>query len=177
MAGQVLRIDGEVGEVAQLGETLAWIGQPRPLQIIAEVNEEDIPLVATGQQALILADAYPDRELPATVGQITPKGDPVLKTYRVYLALPEDTPLFIGMSVDVNIVIEVREGVVLAPSQALTGGTLQVLGAVGTVEIREVETGIAGTARIEIVSGAEAGETVLAPAVDGVGTGDRVRAK
>jgi len=57
MAGQVLRIDGEVGEVAQLGETLAWIGQPRPLQIIAEVNEEDIPLVATGQQALILADA------------------------------------------------------------------------------------------------------------------------
>ncbi len=177
MAGQVLRIDGEVGEVAQLGETLAWIGQPRPLQIIAEVNEEDIPLVATGQQALILADAYPDRELPATVGQITPKGDPVLKTYRVYLALPEDTPLFIGMSVDVNIVIEVREGVVLAPSQALTSGTLQVLGADGTVEIREVETGIAGTARIEIVSGAEAGETVLAPAVDGVGTGDRVRAK
>ncbi len=177
MEGQVLRIDGEVGEVAEPGEALAWIGQPRPLRIVAEVNEEDIPLVATGHQALILADAFPDRGLPATVGQITPKGDPVLKTYRVYLPLPDDTPLFIGMSVDVNIVIEVHEGVVLAPAQALTRGTLQVLRADGTVEIREVATGIAGTARVEIVSGAEAGERVLTPAIDGIGAGDRVRVR
>lgn len=175
MEGQVLRIDGEVGEVAEPGDELAWIGQPAPLQVVAEVNEEDIPLVAVGQEALILADAFPDRSLPARVNRITPKGDPVLKTYRVYLALPADTPLFIGMSVDVNIVIEVHADVVLAPAPSLTGGRLQIVGTGGVVEVRPVKAGITGTARVEIVEGAAAGETVVTPAVDGLRSGDRVR--
>jgi len=177
MAGQVLRIDGEVGEVAELGEPLAWIGQPKPLRVVAEVNEEDIPDVTVGQQALLAADAFPGRNLPAEVVSITPKGDPVLKTYRVYLSLPDDTPLFIGMSIDVNIVAETRQNVVLAPAESLIGGHLQVVGSDGIVEVRPVTPGISGTKRVEIAEGAAEGETVVSPAVDGLATGDRVRAR
>ena len=177
MAGQVLRIDGEEGEVAELGQALAWVGQPRPLLIVAEVNEEDIPLVRTGQEALIAADAFPGQNLAATVSSITPKGDPVLRTYRVYLALPPDTPLFIGMTVDVNIVTAVHRDVVLAPAPSVIGGMLQVVDDAGVVEIRQVETGIVGTEHIEIVSGARAGETVISPAVDEIVSGDRIQAK
>jgi RND family efflux transporter MFP subunit len=177
MAGQVLRIDGEVGEVAELGEPLAWIGQPKPLRVIAEVNEEDIPDVAVGQQALLAADAFPGRNLPAEVASITPKGDPVLKTYRVYLTLPDDTPLFIGMSIDVNIVAETRRDVVLAPAESLIEGHLQIVSSDGTVEVRPVTAGIVGTERIEITYGAAEGETVVSPAVDGLATGDPVRAR
>ena len=174
MAGQVLRIDGEVGEVAELGATLAWIGQPRPLQVVAEVNEEDIPLVEIGQQALLAADAFPGANLNAKVSAITPKGDPVLKTYRVYLGLPDDTPLFIGMSIDVNIVIEVHKDVVLAPAQSVTGGRLQAIGSGGRIELRPVTLGIVGAEKTEIVDGAAAGETVVSPAVDGLAEGARV---
>jgi len=175
MSGRVLRIDGEIGEVATLGTALAWIGQPKPLQIVAEVNEEDIPLVKIGQKALIAADAFPGRNLPAEVSSITPKGDPTLKTYRVYLSLPDDTPLFIGMSVDVNVVIAVHADAVLAPTPSLIGGTLQIVGPDDRIEIRAVETGIFGTDKVEIVSGAEAGERVVSPAIDGLVTGDKVR--
>jgi RND family efflux transporter MFP subunit len=175
MAGQVLRIDGEVGEVAELGEALAWIGRPRPLRVVAEVNEEDIPVVRIGQEALLAADAFPGENLPATVASITPKGDPLLKTYRVYLGLPEDTPLFIGMSIDVNIVIALHEDVVLAPAESLIGGVLQVVDADGIVELRPVTVGIAGAERVEILAGAEEGEKVVSPAVDGLASGDRVR--
>jgi RND family efflux transporter MFP subunit len=177
MAGQVLRIDGEVGEVAELGEALAWIGRPRPLRVVAEVNEEDIPVVRIGQQALIAADAFPGKNLSAEVASITPKGDPVLKTYRVYLALPGDTPLFIGMSIDVNIVIAVHEDVVLAPAESLIGGMLQIVGPEGIVELRPVTVGIAGAKRVEIIAGAGEGERVVRPAVDGLASGDRVKVR
>ena len=184
MAGQVLRIGEHRARQGRrrrcdlgLGQALAWVGQPRPLLIVAEVNEEDIPLVRTGQEALIAADAFPGQNLAATVSSITPKGDPVLRTYRVYLALPPDTPLFIGMTVDVNIVTAVHRDVVLAPAPSVIGGMLQVVDDAGVVEIRQVETGIVGTEHIEIVSGARAGETVISPAVDEIVSGDRIQAK
>lgn len=52
---------------------------------------------------------------------ITPKGDSVTKTYRVRLRLPDDTPLKIGMSTDVNIVIRVSRNALLIPSSAIEG--------------------------------------------------------
>ncbi|MDH3669255.1 MAG: efflux RND transporter periplasmic adaptor subunit [Paracoccaceae bacterium] len=177
MAGQVLRIDGEVGEVAEPGTALAWVGQPQPLRVVAEVNEEDIPVVHIGQRALLAADAFPGENLPAEVAAITPKGDPVLKTYRVYLALPADTPLFIGMSIDVNIVIAVHEDVMLAPAESVTGGRLQIVDAEGVVELRPVTLGIVGAERVEILDSAAAGEQVVSPAVDGLVSGDRVRVR
>ncbi|HSF96084.1 MAG TPA: efflux RND transporter periplasmic adaptor subunit [Thermohalobaculum sp.] len=175
MAGQVLRIDGEVGEVAELGEALAWVGQPKPLLVVSEVNEEDIPRVVTGQRALIKADAFPDTALEAEVSAITPKGDPVLKTYRVRLALPEDTPLHIGMSVDVNIVVRVVGDAVLAPAQALIGGVLQIVGTGGVIENRPVEVGLRGGDTVQIVRGAEPGERVVSPARDELAAGGKVR--
>ena len=98
-------------------------------------------------------------------------------TFRVYLGLPDDTPLFIGMSIDVNIVAETHRNVVLAPAESLIGGHLQVVGPDGTVEVRPVTPGISGTKRVEIAEGASEGETVISPAVDGLASGDRVRAR
>lgn len=174
MKGVALRVDAEVGEVASPGETLAWVGEPRPLRIVAEVNEEDIPRVETGQRALLKADAFPDRALEAEVASITPMGDPTLKTYRVYLSLPGNTPLMIGMSVEVNVILRVKAGVTLAPAAALVEGALLVL-AGERLERRPVETGIAGPERVEIVSGAEPGEVVVSPADAALAEGARVR--
>ena len=173
--GQVLRLEGEVGEVSELGAPLAWVGQPGPLLIVAEVNEEDIPRVEVGQQAMLKADAFPGEALPAEVASITPMGDPELQTYRVRLALPDDTPLLIGMSVDVNIVVRTVADAVLAPAPALTGNALQVVGPEGMVELRTVRVGIRGAARVEIVEGAEAGLRVISPAIDTLEQGQKVR--
>lgn len=173
--GQVLRLEGEVGEVSELSLPLAWVGQPRPLLIVAEVNEEDIPRVSVGQEALLKADAFPGQALPAEVSSITPMGDPDLQTYRVRLALPPDTPLLIGMSVDVNIVVRTVADAVLAPTAALIGGALQVVGPDGRVTLRAVQTGIRGARFVQILDGAEPDMVVVSPAVDGLEAGSRVR--
>lgn len=173
--GVVLRRDGEVGEVAEPGAVLFWVGEPAPLQIISEVNEEDIPKVKTGQKAWLRADAFPDRRLAATVLRITPKGDPVLKTYRVYLDQPNDTPLLIGMSVDVNIVTRTVQDVLLIPLAAINGDRVFVVGDDNRLSERTVRIGIRGTDMLEVLDGVSEDTRLVSPLIQGLEAAQQVR--
>lgn len=176
MDGVVLRRDGEVGEIASTGvnDVLFWVGQPKPLRIVADVNEEDIFRVKTGQRVLVRHDGQAG-PLEATVDEITPKGDPATKTFRVYLGLPADTPLKIGMSIEANIVVREARNVVLVPTEALSGGSAVIV-AGGVAKRVEVKTGLRGTRMTEAVSGLAAGDQVITPARADIRTGDRVSA-
>ncbi|WEX73968.1 efflux RND transporter periplasmic adaptor subunit [Sinorhizobium numidicum] len=160
--GVVLRQDGEVGEVAELGTVLFWVGEPRPLLVVAEVNEEDIPRVEVGQRALLRADAFPGEELDAVVDSITPKGDSVTKTYRVRLRLPDDTPLRIGMSTDVNIVTRVSKNALLISSVAIEGNEVFVVEG-GTARRREIRIGIRGANGVEVLAGIDENARIVSP--------------
>ncbi|PSM17063.1 efflux RND transporter periplasmic adaptor subunit [Nitratireductor sp. StC3] len=173
--GVVLRQDAEVGEIGEPGMVLFWVGRPSPLIIVAEVNEEDIPRVETGQQALLRADAFAGRTLEATVDSITPKGDPVTKTYRVRLALPAVTPLRIGMSVDVNIVVRVSRQALLLPTLAVSDDTAFVVEG-DTARQKALETGIRGTTHIEVLGGVDEAARVISPFPEAIEDGQRVRA-
>lgn len=177
MDGVVLRQDGAVGEVAEPGEILFWIGQPLPLQLVAEVNEEDIPKVRKGHKALIRSDAFPDEMLTATVASITPKGDPVLKNYRVYLELPRDTPLRIGMTTEINIVTTEKDDALLVPLAAFDGTALQILNEKDRIAVVSVKTGIRGTRTIEVLDGVGEQDRVVFPFREDLSEGDEVSAK
>lgn len=177
MDGVVLRQDGSVGEVAEPGDILFWIGQPLPLQLVAEVNEEDIPKVEKGHEALIRADAFPNRDLRATVARITPKGDPVLKNYRVYLDLPDDTPLRIGMTAEINIVTSEKNDALLVPLAAFDGFVLQVVDVDNRVTPVSVETGIRGTRAVEVLEGVDLNTRVVFPFRENLSEGQKVTPK
>lgn len=173
MRGTVLRRDGEVGEIAEPGTVLFWIGEAKPLRLLAEVNEEDIPQVKPGQRALIRADAFPGRMLEGTVDSITPKGDPVAKTYRVYLALPDDTPLMIGMTVELNIIARVAKDALLLPGAAVQGNAVFVAEG-DRARRRELVIGIRGTGDVEVLSGLSDQARVITPFPDKLADGARV---
>ncbi|MBI5318065.1 MAG: efflux RND transporter periplasmic adaptor subunit [Bradyrhizobium sp.] len=175
MDGTVLREDGEVGDMVEPGTILYRIGLARPLWVVAEVNEEDLPRIKVGQKALLRTDAFAGRMLTGAVKQITPAGDPVAKTFRVRIALPDDTPLHIGMSVEANIITREKADVLLVPSNAVIDHGLLVYKD-GGLAFRKVETGIKGSNRVEIVSGAEQGELVVSPATTNIRNRTRVRA-
>jgi RND family efflux transporter MFP subunit len=172
--GMVLRRDGEVGEIAGPTDVLFWVGPPAPTQVVAEVNEEEINRLAVGQKAFLRSDAFAAQVLRATVAQITPKGDPSRKTFRVYLALPADTPLRIGMSVEVNIIFRDRPSATVVPSEAVVDNAVQVIND-GRIEKVAVTTGIRGGRNVEIVRGISKGMAVLSPARPDLADGTRVR--
>ena len=174
MDGMVLRRDGEVGELAESGQSLFRIGVPKPLQVVAEVNEEDIPRVALGQVALFRTDAFPGRRLEGTVAEITPMGDVNAKTFRVKMALPDDTPLRPGMSVEANIVTREKEKALLVPADAVQGSAVFVVEG-SRVKKRTVTIGIRGTRAVEVLDGLKDGERVVSPATAALADGARVR--
>jgi len=172
--GLVLRRDAEVGEVVDTPAALFWIGEPHPLRVTAEVDEEDIAQVREGQRVLLRADAFPGRVLTATVAQITPKGDATRKAYRVRLALPEDTPLMIGMTVEANIVLRATDDAVLIPPAAVRDGRVFVVRQ-ETVEARPVELGVQGARAVEVLRGLARGEAVVLDPPAGLASGQAVR--
>ncbi|MFN3853919.1 MAG: efflux RND transporter periplasmic adaptor subunit [Phreatobacter sp.] len=172
--GMVLRQDGEVGEVADVGQILFRVGDPRPLQVTAEVAEEDIPRVAIGQAVLLRTDAFRDRRLDGQVREITPMGDTATKTFRIRIALPDDTPLHFGMSVEANIVTREAEGALLVPNEAIVGGAVfEVVD--GRLVRRPVTVGIRGTRLTQITEGLAEGDRIAVPAEARWRGGERVR--
>lgn len=174
--GIVMRRIGEVGEIAGIGErdTLLWVGEPSPLKIIAEVNEDDILKVSPGQRVLLRHEGHTGTPLPATVDRITPKGDPETKTFRVHLALPPDTPLKVGMSVEANIVVAEAKGALVVPAEAIANNHVFK---VEDGEVRQVavEVGIRGTDRVEVKGALAPGDLIVSPPQAGLSDGDTVR--
>jgi RND family efflux transporter MFP subunit len=161
--GMVLRRDGEVGEIAGPTDVLFWVGPPAPMQVVAEINEEEINRIAVGQKAYLRSEAFPGQALRATVSQITPKGDPARKTFRVYLRLPQDTPLRIGMSVEANIIVREKAQAIVVPTEAVADDAVQVVNN-GRIQRLPVRLGVRGSRNVEIMGDVTRGMAVLSPA-------------
>jgi len=159
--GTVLRRDIEPGEAAKTDQVIFWVGQLKPLRISAEVDEEDIPLVKSGQKSLIKADAFINKNVIGEVSEITPKGDPVNKNFRVRISLPDDSPLLIGMTVEVNIVTKEEPDSLLIPSSCVIGKKVWV-SENGEISERIIKTGIRSEYLIQVLDGLRENEKILA---------------
>ena len=179
MGGTILWRDVEPGEVKEGGEPVFWVGEPKPLRLNLEVDEEDIPKIKSGQSTLITADAFRGTVLTGQVQRISPKGDPVNKSYRVYASLPDDTPLLIGMTVETNTIIREKNDAILAPFDAVIDGASVWLAVEenGRITARRsnVETRVIGKNHIEIVSGLNDGDRVILPPFNGLSDGAEIR--
>ncbi|MBF0326404.1 efflux RND transporter periplasmic adaptor subunit [Magnetospirillum moscoviense] len=173
--GVVLRRDFEPGEVVGTDSTLFWIGEARPLRITADVDEEDIARVMPGQKVLIKADAFPDAALTGRVDRLTPKGDPINKTFRVRVRLPDDTPVMIGMTAEINIITAEKTDALLIPAAAISadGTVWRVVD--GRAQPQTARLGIRGRDRVEVLGGLNEGDSVIAAPPTGLKAGDRVK--
>ncbi len=151
--GQIIRRDGEVGQMLSTNQTLFWLATEAPLRISAEVDEEDIPQIQPGLKVLIRTDALPQRILTGQVTRITPKGDSNTRSFRVRIQFLEPHPLRIGMTVETNIILREKPAAWLVPTPALDdGGNLWAV-VRGRLERRPVTVGIRGSRHTEILQG------------------------
>jgi membrane fusion protein, multidrug efflux system len=158
--GRIIRRDGEVGELIPANQPVFWLSCATSLRISAEVDEEDIALVQPGQKVLIRADAFPDKTYEGWVQSITPKGDPVSRSYRVRIGFSEETPLMIGMTAETNIIIRETPDALLLPSGAVTRGNVWLVVEDKLVK-RKVAIGAKGLKQTEITSGIEADDVIV----------------
>lgn len=174
--GQILQRDGEIGQVIPANQPIFYFSRRAPLRIEAEVDEEDILLVRPGQRVLIRAPALPDRVLDGRVAKITPKGNPVTRGYRVWIDFEDETPLRIGMTAEINIVVAERSNALLAPTTAVREGHVWIVRD-GRLRRQPVQTGFGGEARTEILSGLGDDDTLVIGPAAGLTEGRRARAE
>lgn len=131
------------------------------LIVKAQVDETDIGRVKLGQRAVISLDAYPETKIAATVDHIAYESKTVsnVTIYEVDI-LPEKIPPVFrsGMSANVEIIEQERQGVLTIPEQAVQRKRDKTFVLVSEGEGKEprrqpVELGVSDGDRVEILSG------------------------
>ena len=172
MAGTVLRVDVEAGDaVTTAGPDAFLIADLGGFEVTANFSESDIIVIEEGQIVQVDFDAIPGESSTGTVTEVSLLGeaDPSggsLTTYPVTVTIDNPpTGLRVGMTAQIDIIIDESADVIAAPVAALNvrgeDVVVNVLLADGTIQEVVVETGTQGSNFVQITSGLEGGETVV----------------
>jgi len=165
--GVMFEVSAQIGQTYQAETMLFTIGDPKALEAIANVTEEDYPLLVVGQSVEVYFDARPEVTVTGKVERIIPKrieGDRPL--YNIYISLNEiPDGLADGMTSDTAITIAKHEGVLCLPRaivRASGGNTTTVKVWNGLEEAtKEITIGLRGDTYVEVISGLSEGEQVI----------------
>jgi HlyD family secretion protein len=177
-------IDGVIAAINVKAGELVGVGGP-PAAVIVDisryhinitVDEIDIAKVKLGQEVNITLDSLPGVEVAGRVSRISPISKLVngVVSYDVRVDInPTTAELRSGMTANATIVLERRSDVLLAPNWAIrrdrnTGKAFLTLQAGDQLTEVEVKTGLRNDTFSEILSGAKAGDIVVAPVAPNV---------
>jgi RND family efflux transporter MFP subunit len=157
------------GQRIMAGETLYRLADLRTVWVDAQLFEHDLSLVRTGQRVSVEIQAYPGERWPGSVTYVYPLVDAATRTARIRVELANPGRRFKpGMFATVHLTSALRERVLTVPRSAvLATGQRSIVflkTASGTLEPREVVTGVANDDRIEIMRGLQESDTVVASA-------------
>ncbi len=178
--GTILTRNVEPGDLVQAGRVLLEMARTGDTEILVPVDERNLGVLAIGQTAQAIPDAYPDRVFEAIVDNIAPTIDPQRGTVDVRLIVPEP-PDYLKQDLTVTVTIltgQVDQGWVI-PNDALhdiegNKATVHVY-SVGRVSLREVTLGLRGLAATQIIDGLENNDLVIL--TPDLTVGQRVRAE
>ncbi len=177
--GVLISRNVERGAVVQPARPLMVLAPAGETQIVLQVDERNLGLLAIGQRALASADAYPEGRMEAIVSYIDPAVDIARASVRVKLLVP-DPPAYLRQDMTVSVDIEVarRTGTLVLPARSvrdIQSGRGWIMGARDGRAVRQpVRVGIRGVTQIEILEGAVEGD-VAVPVSSGLRTGQRFR--
>jgi HlyD family secretion protein len=166
--GIVLRRNVEPGEVVAQNQSLFDVGDTSKLVLRVAVDEADVGHVSADppSSALATLHAFRERTFRGHVTRVFPDADRATKSFVAYVTLDDAPPtLRSGMSAEVNVVTAQKEGALLAPMEALEGGSAWAVVS-GRAHHRDVDVGIHDLLSAEVRSGLAEGDLVV---VDGQG--------
>lgn len=165
--GVVLTRNAEPGDQVQAGKVLLEIARTGDTEVLVPVDERNLGVLALGQSAICIPDAYQQEPFDASVVFIAPTIDPQKGTVDVRLRVnPVPPNLRQDMTVSANIETGRRDNALAVPNDALfdlSGDTARVWKIEGgKSRATTVKLGLRGTTMTEIVSGLTSGDWVLA---------------
>jgi HlyD family secretion protein len=165
-SGQLFGRNVEVGDVVQAGKVLMTLSPEGVMQLVVQIDEKNLRLMALGQQALASADAYPQQPFKAQVAYINPGINAQTGAVEIKLdVLEPQQNLKQDMTVSVDLAVA-RKPQVLAlqvgrVNQISVASPWVWLVQAGHVVRRPVRLGLRGGAWVEVLEGLSEGDAVI----------------
>ena len=188
ISGTVTGISLQIGSVltAQSGsagnstsQKIASIKTDASPTITINLTEVDVPKVKVGNKATLTLDAFPGKTYTGSVISIDTVGavSSGVTTYPTVIKLDTQEPnIFSNMSVQANIITQVKDDTLIVPVSAVQSQNGQSFVRTmknGKVSQTSVETGLSSGTQIEIVSGSSEGDVVVTSTITSTGTGQQ----
>ena len=177
-SGVVINKTVEPGNLATPGAPLLTIEQDGLYRLEASVDESKLASVRVGQAVEAVIDAS-DRKVNARVTEIVPSVDSASRSYIVKLDLPSMPQLRTGMFGRAIFPMGMEKVVAIPVAALMDRGQLQSVFVVedGVAHTRLVTTGRRTKDGVEVLSGLNAGETLVVPIPQGLQDGARVEVR
>jgi len=151
--------------VAQ-GQALFQVSDLSTVWVEADVYEQDLPKVSVGQRVSVSAPSFPGVTLPGTIAFVQPTVTGESRTTRVRIELPNrNLQLKPDMYVSVRLFGGTGRSALMVPATAIVDRGQQqfvwVEVSPGSFAPRQITVGARSPERVEILSGLNAGETVV----------------
>lgn len=168
--GVVTRQDAKVGQIVGANAAVVSLISESEFEMEARVPEADIAAVKIGDRAEVTLDAYGnDVVFQAKVVAIDPAETVVegVATYKTTFAfLTKDERVRSGMTANIDVVTDRREGVVVVPRRAIIKRGdetfVRVLDSMGAISEVKVKAGLVGSdGNAEIIEGVHEGDKVV----------------
>jgi membrane fusion protein (multidrug efflux system) len=162
--GVVAERQAAVGDVAQPGQVLVTLYNPKLLQIEGEVNDSYRDTVKLGEMAQVTVPAVQfQADLPLT--EIFPISAVGSRTFKVRTAMIRDSKLTPGMFARLRLPLGTTRGLLIPKSAVETVGQLTMVKVVQdkVAELRQVKLGRTVGEKVEVLAGLKAGDRVVQP--------------
>jgi membrane fusion protein, multidrug efflux system len=168
------------GDVVQPGTALFTVVDPSSMRLEASVPAEQLSLIRVGVPVVFTVSGYPGRQFVGHIIRINPTADPTTRQVRIYVSIPNAGRTLVGglfangrMSSATKLGLVVPEAAVDVRGSAPS--VVRVKG--GKAEKVQVQVGLTdkSSETIEILSGLQAGDTLLLGAAQGITPGTIVR--
>jgi RND family efflux transporter MFP subunit len=164
-AGVVTEKKADRGTLASPGMPIFTIEDTRSYRLEAQVDESDIRLVHVGQVAPAMIDSLGDTQLSGKIVQIVPAADPASRSFLVKVELPADTRLHSGLFGRAQFARGDRSALLIPRTSLVERGQLEgvyVLDANQVAELRYVTLGKSAGEKVEVLSGLQEGDKMVA---------------
>jgi membrane fusion protein (multidrug efflux system) len=179
-AGIVSERPVSAGDIVQPGGALFTVVDPSSMRLEASVPAEQLASIRIGVPVSFTVSGYPGRQFAGRITRINPTADPTTRQVRIYVSIPnEGRSLVGGLFANGRMSTATKMGLVVPQSAVDVRGTSPTVMRVkqGKVEMVQVQVGLTDKASetIEVLSGLQAGDTLLLGAAQGITPGTPIR--